>query len=198
MIDPELQQRFRELLTRCDESRLEYEEKHGDAGDAYCHCVTESSGVIEALTQYIQVNFPSWTFDEVQSVVGEFDEWSFNMEPGHTFSPWKVGGGDWLRGDPDTDRKGCCVWGAAIEEVEEQYEVKVLAEELDCFHAEVRELVMAEKELSNFCIGSIHRPETFDTFETYQCTDACWFAVVPYDWFTEKIEEVRERQAEEV
>lgn len=191
MIDPELQQRFRELLTRCDESHLEYEEKHGDAGDAYCHCVTESSGVIEALTEYIQVNFPSWTFDEVQSVVDEFDEWSFSMEPGHRFSGRR-------NTDPDEQREGCRVWGAAVEEVENQYGVNWLAEELDCEVEDIRELVLAEKECGDFCIGHIYRPETFDTFETYQCTDACWFAVVPYDWFTEKIEEVRERQAEEV
>lgn len=190
MIDPELQQRFRELLTRCDESHLEYEEKHGDAGDAYCHCVTESSGVIEALTQYIQVNFPSWTFDEVQSVVGEFDKWSFNMEPGHRFSGRR-------NSDPDEQREGCQVWGAAIEEVENQYAVSWLAEELDCEVEEVRELVKAEYDKGEFCIGSIPRLD-FDTFETYQCTDACWFAVVPADWFIEKIEEVRERQAEEV
>ena len=187
MIDPELQQRFRELLTRCDESHLEYEEKHSDAGDAYCHCVTESSGVIEALTEYIQVNFPSWTFDEVQSVVGEFDEWSFNMEPGHRFSGRR-------NSDPDEQREGCYAWAASIEEVENQYEVKWLADELDCEVEDIRELVLAEKECRDFCIGSIHRPETFDTFETYQVTDACWFAVVPYDWFTEKIEEVRERE----
>lgn len=194
MIDPELQQRFRELLTRCDESHLEYEEKHGDAGDAYSHCVVEDSqSVKKALTEYIQVNFPSWTFDEVQSVVDEFDRWSFNMEPGHRFSGRR-------NTDPDEQREGCQVWAAAIEEVENQIEVNWLADELDCSYAEVRELVLAEKECkrSDFCIGSIHRPETFDTFETYQCTDACWFAVVPYDWFTEKIEEVRERQAEEV
>ena len=189
MIDPELQQRFRELLKRCDESYLEYEEKHGDAGDAYCHCVTESSGVVEALTEYIQVNFPSWTFDEVQSVVDEFDEWSFNMEPGHRFSGRR-------NSDPDEQREGCQVWAAAVEEVENQYEVKWLAEELDCEVEDIRELVLAEKECkrSDFCIGHIYRPETFDTFETYQATDACWFAVVPYDWFTEKIEEVRERE----
>lgn len=190
MIDPELQLAFRELLKSCDESRLEYEEEHGDAGDAYTHCVTESPGSKEALTQYIQVNFPDWTFDEVQSVVDEFDEWSFDMEPGHRFSSWPTY-------EVDTDRRGCCVWGAAIEEVENQVELSWLAESLDCGIAEVRELVLYEKDFSHsdFCIGTIFRPESFDSFETYQCTDACWFAVVPYAWFTDKIEEVRERQA---
>lgn len=198
MIDPELQAAFRELLKSCDESHLKYEEEHGDAGDAYTHCVTEDvDRAKEALVEYILVNFPDWTPDEVQSVVDEFDEWSFDMEPGHTFSHWKIGGGDWLRGDKDTDKKGCCVWGAAIEEVENQYEVARIAASLDCSIAEVRELVLHEKDFSHsdFCIGTIYRPESFDTFETYQCTDACWFAVVPHTWFTDKIEEVRERQA---
>lgn len=190
MIDPELQAAFRELLKSCDESHLEYEEKHGDAGDAYTHCVTESPSSKEALTKYIQVNFPDWTFDEVQSVVDEFDEWSFDMEPGHRFSSWPTY-------EADTERRGCCVWGAAIEEVENQVELSWLAESLDRSVAEVRELVLHEKECrpSDFCIGTIYRPETFDTFETYQCTDACWFAIVPYTWFIDKIEEVRERQA---
>lgn len=191
MIDPELQAAFRELLKSCDESYLKYEEEHGDA---YSHCVTESPGSKEALTKYIQVNFPDWTFDEVQSVVDEFDQWSFDMEPGHRFSNW---GTSYDKRYPDTEQRGCCVWSAAIEEVENQYDVARIAEDLDCSIAEVRELVLHEKDSSHsdFCIGTIYRPESFDTFETYQCTDACWFAIVPYTWFTDKIEEVRERQA---
>ena len=189
MIDPELQQRFRELLTRCDESHLEYEEKHGDAGDAYTHCVVEDvRHVKEALDEYILTNFPNWTPEEVKAVLSGFDRWSFDMEPGHRFSGRR-------NADPDEAKVGCQVWSASVEEVENQYEVKTLAEELDCEIDEVRELVLAEREnpRSDFCIGSIYRPETFSTFETYQCTDACWFAVVPYEWFIEKIEEVRER-----
>jgi|LakMenE18May11ns_1017448.scaffolds.fasta_scaffold9959384_21 hypothetical protein len=193
MIDPELQQRFRELLTRCDESHLEYEEEHGDAGDAYSHCVVEDShNVREALVYYILTNFPGWTPEEVKAVLGEFDQWSFDMVPGHRFSGRR-------NTDPDESKAGCQVWSTSVEEVENQVEVKTLAESLDCEVENIRELVLAEKEgrMSDFCIGHIYRPETFTTFETYQATDACWFAVVPYDWFTEKIEEVREH-AEEV
>lgn len=191
MIDPELQQRFRELLQRCDESHLEYEEKHSDAGGAYTHCVVEDVRYTkEALEEYIQTNFPDWTPDEVKAVLDEFDQWSFDMEPGHRFRGRK-------NTDPDESKAGCQVWSASIEEVENQYEVGWLAEELDCEVEEIRELVLAEKEgRSDFCIGSIYRPETFDTFETYQCTDACWFAVVPYAWFEDHIEEVRERHDE--
>ena len=190
MIDPELQAAFRELLKSCDESYLKYEEEHGDAGDAYAHCVTESPGSLEKLALYISVNFPDWTKRERLAVIDEFDQWSFDMEPGHRFSSWPTY-------ETDTDRRGCCVWGTALEEVENQIELSWLAEALDCSIAEVRELVLHEKDFSHsdFCIGTISWPETFDTFETYQCTDACWFAIVPYTWFTDKIEEVRERQA---
>ena len=187
MINPDLQQRFRDLLRRCDDAHLEYEEKHGDAGDAYCHCVIESLGSLEKLDNYIQTNFPEWTDRERQAVIDEFDRWSFDMVPGHRFSTWPTT-------EPDEQRKGCCVWGAAIEEVENQYEVKVLADELDCEVEDIRELVLAEKECREFCIGSIHRPESFDTFDTYQSTDVCWFAVVPYDWFIDTIYEVRARE----
>ena len=189
MIDPELQQRFRELLTRCDESHLEYEEKHGDAGDAYTHCVVEDSHrVKKTLAGYIGTNFPDWTPDEVQSVVDEFDRWSFDMEPGHRFSIWSTT-------EPDGEREGCCVWAASVEEVENQIEVKWLADELDCEVEEVRELVTAEYHEGDFCIGSLSRLD-FDCFYTYQCTDACWFAVVPYDWFTDAIHEVRSNYGE--
>jgi len=191
MIDPELQQRFRELLKRCDESHLEYEEKHCDAGDAYCHCVVEDSrSVKKALVEYIGTNFPEWTSDEVKAVLSEFDQWSFDMEPGHRFSGRR-------NSDPDEQREGCQVWAASVEEVENQIEVKWLADELDCEVEDIRELVTAEYHDGDFCIGSLSRLD-FDCFYTYQCTDACWFAVVPYDWFTEKIEEVRERQSKEV
>lgn len=189
MIDPELQQRFRELLTRCDESHLEYEEKHCDAGDAYCHCVVEDSHrVKKTLVEYIGTNFPEWTSDEVKAVLSEFDQWSFDMEPGHRFSGRR-------NSDPDEQREGCQVWAASVEEVENQYEVKTLAQDLDCEVEEIRELVTAEYHDGDFCIGSLSRLD-FDCFYTYQCTDACWFAVVPYGWFTEKIEEVRERNEE--
>lgn len=187
MINPELQQRFRELLSRCDESHLEYEEKHSDAGAAYAHCVTEDRHLVrKALTAYISANFPTWTPDEVKAVMEAFDKWSFDMQPGHRFSYWN-------NDSPDEEQKGCCVWGAAIEEVENQIELSWLAEELDCEIHEVRELVLAEKEFgrSEFCIGTIYRPDTFDSFETYQCTDACWFAVVPYDWFIDQITDIR-------
>jgi hypothetical protein len=189
MTDPELQQRFRELLKRCDESHLEYEEKHGDAGDAYTHCVVEDSHRVKAvLEEYIQTNFPDWTPDETRMVVDEFDAWSFDMEPGHRFSGRR-------NSDVDEAKAGCQVWSSSIEEVENQVEVKMLAEELDCEVEDIRELVLAEREnpRSDFCIGSIYRPETFNTFETYQCTDACWFAVVPYAWFEDSIEDIRDR-----
>lgn len=183
MIDPELQQRFREYLLRCDEAHLEYEEKHGDAGDAYAHCVTESPGVADALAEYIRVNFPDWSLEEAGRVIDEFDQWSFDMTPGHRFSGWSAT-------DPDENHRGCCVWGTSIEEVENQYEVKALAEELDCEVEDIRELVGVEYEKGEFCIGSL-ACLNFDHFYTYQCTDACWFAVVPYDWFIEKITEIR-------
>ena len=50
----------------------------------------------------------------------------------------------WPSTEPDIDRDGCCVWGTSIEEVENQYEVKVLADELDCEVEDIRELVTAE------------------------------------------------------
>jgi hypothetical protein len=187
MIDPELQQRFRELLQRCDESHLEYEEKHGDAGDAYTYCVVEDlRRVNEALKEYIQANFPDWTPDETRMVVDEFDTWSFDMEPGHRFSGRK-------NSDIDEEKAGCQVWSTSVEEVENQCDVGAFAEELGCEDEQVRELVLAEREnpRSDFCIGSIYRPETFDTFETYQATDACWFAVVPYAWFEDSIDDIR-------
>jgi hypothetical protein len=186
MIDPELQQRFRELLKASDAWRLEYEETCSDAGSAYSHCVVEDShSVREALVYYILTNFPGWTPDEVKAVLEAFDRWSFDMEPGHWFSGRR-------NTDHDEAKAGCQVWSTSVEEVENQYEVEMLAEELDCEVEDIRELVLAEKEgRSDFCIGHIYRPETFNTFYTYQGTDACWFAVVPYDWFIDKITDIR-------
>lgn len=180
MKDPDLQKRFREQLALCDAAHLEYEEEHGDAGNAYTHCVIEDKGyAVKRLKEYVTENMPEVTPDELKEIMSRLDGWSFDMEPGHRFTTVSV-------------QKGVVLNGFPIEEVENQYEVKVLAEQLGCEVEEVRELVLAE---NDFCIGTLYR-ENFDTFETYQITDCCWFAVLPKCWIEDTLNEIREEAAE--
>jgi hypothetical protein len=180
MVTEELQKAFSEYLTKCDEAYLEYEEKHSDAGDAYTHCVMEDRWSKDKLEEYAREQFPGITDEQVEYLRDAFDVWSFDMEPGHRFTTIPVG-------------QGCCVAGYAIEEVENQHEVKVIAEELDCGVEDVRAMVLAE---TYQCIGSISKAmeDKFITFHTYQCTDACWFAVVPRCWIEESLQQYEDDQ----
>jgi hypothetical protein len=136
----------------------------------------------DKLEEYAREQFPGITDEQVEYLRDAFDSWSFDMEPGHRFTTIPA-------------EQGCCVASYAIEEVENQHEVKVIAEALDCEVDDVRVMVIAVKDKgSDHCIGHIYRPESFDTFETYQATDACWFAVVPRSWFTETLEQYEEEQ----
>ena len=141
MVTDELRTRFRDLLEKADERHLEYEESHGDAGDAYTHTVMENRRYcIEKLEEYIQNHF-NGVIDvfEMALIVQEFDEWCFDMEPGNRFSCV-------------APEKGVLLWSDCLEEVENQHEVSRYAEELDCTTNEVRELVREEAEKNDFCI----------------------------------------------
>ena len=182
MINPELKSQISTYITKCDEAHLEYEEKHGDAGDAYCHCAMEDKRKWgQKFHDYVAEQFPELTEDQIDEMLSDVDEWSFDMVPGHRFS-----------GETPAE-EGLTIWGACIEEVENQHEVKAIADEFDCEVDEVREIVAALYETSDHCIGSIPRKD-FDTFYTYQCTDACWFAVIPRSWFVDKIEEMQDAE----
>lgn len=178
MVTEELQKAFSEYLTKCDEAHLEYEEKHSDAGYAYVHCVVEDRHSKDKLEEYAREQFPGLTDEQVEYLRDAFDEWSFDMEPGHRFTTIPV-------------EQGCCVASYAIEEVENQHEVKAIADALDCEVEDVWEMVTIEKNRNNHCIGTLFAK---GTFETYQCTDACWFAVVPRSWFLETLEQYEEEQ----
>jgi hypothetical protein len=179
MVTEELQKAFSEYLTKCDEAYLEYEEKHSDACGAYSHCVMWDRQSKDKLEEYAREQFPGITDEQVEYLRDAFDSWSFDMEPGHRFTTIPA-------------EQGCCVASYAIEEVENQHEVKVIAEALDCEVEDVRKMVRNEKDLGSHCIGTLSTFYTFDTFETYQCTDACWFAVVPRSWFVETLEQYEE------
>jgi hypothetical protein len=174
MVDDDLRKRFREWLQKADEAGLEYEEKHSDAGDAYVHCVIEDKPhYVAKIKAYIKDELGIQDEAFIAHAVKEFDQWSFDMQSGHRFTTI----------DP---AEGCYIWAAAIEEVELQYETKVIAEDLDCEVEDVVECVKAESALREFCI---HYYDNTDTFYTYQATDACWFAVIPRCWFTDLLEE---------
>lgn len=174
----DLRKRFKVLLQACDDGWLEYEEKHGDAGASYVHLIDEERMAKKTLKAYMAEHLPDVTEAEQKAILKRFDQWSVDMEPGHRFSST----------DPE---KGCCVGSWALEEVQNQIEVSMLAEQLGCDESEVREMVRAEKEGNDFCIGTIYRDD-FDTFETYQCTDAVWCAVVSKQWILDQLEELRD------
>lgn len=180
MVDEDLKRRFTEYLTKCDETYLEYEEKHGDAGAAYTHCVVESwqNGYAKrTFIDYVKEHIDC-TQGELAELVKRFDAWSFEMEPSHIFG---------CSVDPD---KGIVIDSYDLGEVENQHEVNVIAEELECEPDDVRELVKQAKAEHDFCIGSIYR-DNFETFETYQATDAVWMAVVPRSWIDDTLDEIR-------
>lgn len=179
----DLRKQFKALLQAADDSHLEYEEKHGDAGSAYVHLVTEDEQrAKKKLLEYMKEHMPDVTEDERKAIVRKVDEWCIDMQPGHRFSTT----------DPE---EGCCVDSWALEEVENQHEVKRFAEELDCEESEVRGMARAEEKEGDFCIRCSDRDE-FDTFLTYQCTDAVWCAVVPREWINDQLEEIRQEFAE--
>ena len=181
MVTDELRTRFRDLLEMADECHLEYEESHGDAGDAYTHMVMEDKRhCIEKLEEYIQANFSGVTESEIELVIEAFDKWCFDMQPGNRFSCVAPEDGVLLR-------------SRCIEEVENQHEVSRYAEELDCTENEVRELVREEAEKGNFCLR-YYGTDNFSTFQTYQVTDACWLAVLPRSWIVDQLEEIREEE----
>ena len=98
MVTEELQKAFSEYLTKCDEAHLEYEEKHSDAGDAYVHCVEEDRQSKDKLEEYAREQFPGITDEQVEYLRDAFDNWSFDMEPGHRFTTIPA-------------EQGCCVAG---------------------------------------------------------------------------------------
>jgi hypothetical protein len=184
MVTEEMQARFRDLLEKIDEQCLKYEEEHGDAGGGYAHLVKEDKSVsLTRVREYLVEQFPETTTEERAAIVKLFDEWCFDMEPGNRFTTI----------NPE---KGCCVGSWALEEVENQVEVSYLAETLECSKEDIREMVRAEKDRKDFCIGTLYRDD-FSAFETYQVTDGCWFAVVPREWFVDMLEEIRDNSYEE-
>ena len=173
-----LRKRFKALLQASDDAHLEYEEKHGDAGAAYVHLVVEEKNRSkEKLKEYLTEHMPEVTEAEQKAILKNFDQWCIDMQPGHRFSTTKP-------------EEGCCVGSWALEEVENQHEVKRYAEELDCEEHEVRDMACAEEKEGDFCIRCSDR-DKFDTFLTYQCTDAVWCAVVPREWIDGQLEELR-------
>jgi len=178
MINPELKNAISDYITKCDESYLEYETEHGDVGDAYVHCVMEDKRHwATKFEEYAKQEFPELDDNAIDWLLSESDKWAFDMKPGHRFTSFKP-------------EEGCCIWSAAIEEVENQFEVSAIAEEFVCSDDEVREIVSVLCDESEHCIH-MHSPD-FTHFETYQATDCCWFAVISREWFIDKIEEYRD------
>jgi hypothetical protein len=182
MINPELKKAISDYITKCDESHLEYETEHSDAGDAYIHCVMEDKrNWGTTFEEYVKQEFPELDEQAIEWLLGEFDEWDFEMKPGHRFTSFEPA-------------EGCCIWFAAIEEVENQIEVSRIAEEFDCSKAEVCEIIRWLKNEGHHCIRCDYIEREHGTFETYQATDCCWFAVISREWFADKIEEYYDEQ----
>jgi len=180
MINPELKNAISAFITRCDESHLEYETTHCDAGSAYDHCVMDDKRHWgQEFFDYVREQFPGLDDDQIDEMLSDVDQWSFDMVPGHRFSS-------------TSPEEGLCIWSAAIEEVENQFEVSVIAEECDCTEDEVCAVVTALKYEGDHCIHCDYIARKHGTFETYQCTDCCWFAVIPRSWFVDKIEEMQD------
>lgn len=176
----DLKTRFKALLEKHDEAHLEYEEKHEDAGSGYVHLLTEESPYgLERLKEFMLEHYPEFmqSKDDWRKLAERFDEWSVEMKPGHRFTTID-------------ESEGCCVGSWPLEEVENQHEVKLFADELDCTEEEIRELVRAEKD---HCVR-FSEDSPFDTFESYQCTGACWFCVVPRSWINDTIEEIQSEE----
>ncbi len=184
----DLKIRFEKYLEDCDKAYLEYEETHGDAGAGYAHVLVESWRNGYAKRPFIDYakEHTDCSEQELRELVKRFGndaEWSIEFKPGHIFS---------CQVPPE---EGIVIDSWDLGEVENQYEVSVIAEHLDCEEEEVRALVRQARQEHNFCIGSIYR-EDFQTFETYQTTDAVWLAVVPRSWFDDTLSEIREENAD--
>ena len=176
MVTEDLRSRFKALLEKHDEAPLEYEEKHEDAGSGYVHLLAEESPYgAKRLKEFMLEHYPKFMESQVawKKLAERFDKWAVEMKPGNRFTTID-------------ESEGCCVGSWSLEEVENQHEVKTFVDELDCTEEEVRELVRAEKD---HCIGTIYRDD-FNTFHSYQATDACWFCVVPRSWINDTIEEI--------
>lgn len=182
MINPELKKAISDYITNCDESYLEYETTHGDAGDAYVHCVMEDKrNWGTKFEDYVKQEFPGLDAEAIDWLLCEADQWSFDMVPGHRFTFFKP-------------EEGLSIWGTSIEEVENSFGVSVIAEEFVCSDDEVREIVSELCDEAEHCIH-MFLPD-FTSFYTYQSTDCCWFAVIPRCWFVDKIEEMQDEFGE--
>ena len=178
MINPELKKAISDYITKCDESWLQYETTHSDAGDAYVHCVMQDKPHWGTkFEDYVKQEFPGLDDEAIDWLLSEADQWSFDMTPGHRFSS-------------TSPKEGLSIWGTSIEEVENQFEVSVIAEEFVCSDEEVREIVSRLCDESEHCIH-MHSPD-FKCFCTYQATDCRWCAVISREWFIDKIEEYEE------
>ncbi len=182
MLSDELKQAFIDLVTKCDEARLKYCETHRDAGDAYIHCAVgrdvDMKNVRKKAIEYMVEKLAIEEYT-TKRIADQIDEWAIEMMPGSIHECYGSNGRH-------------IVESFAIKEVENSHDVSTIARELDCTDEDFRELVRWAKDIDRtHCIGPLHHDE-FETFNTYQVTDACWLATVPDTWFREQLSELNE------
>lgn len=161
---------FLKLVNDADDCNEEYQTKHDDAGDSYVHMVTEEIEQYRAKVAAYACELLNVNELTAELIAAEFDQWCVDMVAGHRFT------GD-IKGSMKLN-------GWAIEEIENQHELSRYAAELDCEISQIVEWVKKLDDDNDVCARYNRKG---DTFETYRCTDGCWFATIDDAWFADTL-----------
>lgn len=166
-----------QTLRQSIDSQVEYEESHGDAGDAYMYMLDkwgwEHGNCEEKIREYIKEHdLPEVDMEKLrEEVLGYY---LAEPRPGCVFGMYGKEQGVELN-----------AW--AVGEVELQFCTPDLARLLDCTEEEAGEFWQMAKNDRQFCIHG-------DC--AYESTDAVWFAFLPHETLVETIQEINEKESE--
>ena len=166
-----------QILRQAIDSQVEYEESHGDAGDAYMHMLDkwgwEHGNCEEKIREYIEEhNLPEVDMEELrEEVVGYY---LAEARPGSVYGMYGK-------------EKGVELNAWSVGEVEVQFCTPDLARVLDCTEEQAVEFWQQAKDDRQFCISG-------DC--AYESTDAVWFAFLPHETLVDAIQELNSKEAE--
>lgn len=169
-----------EIIKQLNDHYHNYVTEHEDSGDCYAHLVSENwyqgsfqDEQIKTRLEHLCIKLSNSEFDDLTTKLKHRGNWE--MVSGSMFYP--------------TYTDGIYIESYSIGEVENQIEVKALADEVGTKHI-VPLLRKVEKD-GYHCIR--YTPGR-DCFETYQATDSVWYAVIRDEEILEVIEEMEEEK----